>query len=36
VGTNPVVVKDFPNDCIIGGIPGKIIAPYRQERFLIP
>jgi len=33
VGANSVVTKDFPDNSVIGGIPGKMLSKYDPERF---
>jgi acetyltransferase-like isoleucine patch superfamily enzyme len=36
VGANAVVTKDFPSNCIIGGVPAKIIRKgFDVKRFLV-
>jgi serine O-acetyltransferase len=36
VGANAVVTKDFPSNCIIGGVPAKIIKKeFDEKRFLV-
>ena len=33
IGANAVVVEDFPDNCVIGGVPAKIIGKYDKTRF---
>ena len=31
VGANAVVVKDIPDNCVVGGVPAKILKTSRQD-----
>lgn len=33
VGTNSVVLNDVNDNCVVGGIPAKVIGEYDHERF---
>lgn len=32
IGANAVVTKDIPDDCIVAGIPAKVIKKYNHEK----
>lgn len=33
IGANAVITKDVPDECVVGGIPGKVIGKYDPQRF---